>query len=694
MSFDQRDQHVEKQINISFSGQGTAVSRPSAQLPRDIGDFTGRKDELTEIEQLLGASGHGTALAISAVAGMGGVGKSALVIHAAHRLKEQFTGGQLYVDLQGIVQTLEPAQVLDRFLRALGVEGNKIPLELEARVGLYRSLLAQKQVLVVLDNARDKQQVELLLPGCANCGVLITSRQKLVSLAGAHFLDLLVMTAEDGLELLRKLVGKRVATELEAEREIVKLCGRLPLAIRIAGGTLSKRPQWSLQKFGGLLQDEYTRLEKLKLDDLDVRASFNLSYRELAESEKRLFRLLGSLVGVDFGLVVAQVVDQRELEEVEESLLMLQDAQLLEVSQGERYRFHDLVRFFAEEQLQKIEGKEEKARAQNTVMQLYLQVSQEFDHILKPSKRDEFIKELTKTILQKVKLTERNDLQIPDAEEILSFALGWFESEKDNIVANMIWALENEKWRQVYEFAWSTGYFFTIKSAWLDLESISNIAKQASLNSGDDVGYVMFSINVATAALEKGDLDRGISILEENANISETSTLGIIYNNLGEAYQRRGELDQSIIHFKKALMLKQELEDEIEEAQTRIGLANAYRMKSLLKEAISELAVAHEIASRNKDYFALGLVLLNIGAIHAEAGNTEIAEQALHESLIINKAIGNEENVGLNLMNLGLLQIEKGNSELANQLWQEALTKFHPDSPNYQEAQRLLRDVA
>jgi DNA-binding SARP family transcriptional activator len=248
-------------------------------LPPDIDDFTGREAAVTEVEGLLEAR-QGTAIVISAIAGKAGVGKTALAVHVAHRLRRRFADGQLYVNLRGAeAQALDPAEVLAGFLRALGVEGGAIAEGLEERVRQYRSGLADRQLLVVLDNAASEAQVRPLLPASRGCAALITSRAHLGGLEAAHLLTLEVLEAEQAVALLAKLAGpERVAAEPEAAQAIVQLCGRLPLAVRIAGARLAARPQWRLALLAERLADERRRLDELATGDLEVRASVALSY--------------------------------------------------------------------------------------------------------------------------------------------------------------------------------------------------------------------------------------------------------------------------------------------------------------------------------------------------------------------------------------------------------------------------------
>jgi transcriptional regulator with XRE-family HTH domain len=275
------------------------------QLPTDLADFTGRAEQVALVQEVLAdarPAGTPTAVVVSAVAGKAGVGKTALAVHVAHRLRPRFPDGQLYVDLRGAEpQPLDPAEVLSRFLRALGVDGAAIPADIEERTALYRARLADRRVLVVLDDAVDEAQVRRLLPGTAGCGVLATSRARLSSLEGARLVDLDVLTPGQAVELLGRIAGAaRVAAEPEAAAAIVGYCGRLPLAVRIAGAKLVGRPHWSLDRLAALLADERGRLDQLAAGDLEVRASVALSYQALTGEQQRTFRLLGLLEAPDF----------------------------------------------------------------------------------------------------------------------------------------------------------------------------------------------------------------------------------------------------------------------------------------------------------------------------------------------------------------------------------------------------------
>jgi DNA-binding SARP family transcriptional activator/tetratricopeptide (TPR) repeat protein len=317
---------------------------PVCQLPPDIADFTGREAELAELTAVLG-SAAGVPLAV--LTGEPGAGKSTLAVRAAHRLRARFPDGQLYVPLGRDV-----GEVLADLLRALGVPGPAVPDDVRARAAVFRGRLTDRRVLVVLDDAGDPEHVRALLPGTPGCAVLVTSRQRLSGLAGAHRLSLGPLSDAEATELLNRLAGARVARERAEAGRIVAACARLPLALRIAGSRLAIRPHLRLGELADRLEDEVRRLDELTVSDLAVRSSIALSHEGLRPPARRAFRLLGRCKLVDLpAWAVTTLIGEPDADEAVEELV---EASLLEAREpdatGEgRYRMHDLVRLYAAE---------------------------------------------------------------------------------------------------------------------------------------------------------------------------------------------------------------------------------------------------------------------------------------------------------------------------------------------------------
>ncbi|HEU4425509.1 MAG TPA: BTAD domain-containing putative transcriptional regulator [Pilimelia sp.] len=345
-----------------------------ALLPPDVPDFTGREAQANLIRGVLTGDPAGgappTALAVLAIAGMAGVGKTALAVHAAHRAAGSYPDGQLYVNLRGAeAKPLDPADVLARFLRALGVDSRAIPDDPAERAALYRSRLAGRRVLVVLDNAASEAQVRPLLPGAASCAVVVTSRTCMTGVEGVRLIELDVFSPGEGLRLLARVADhERVAAQRDDAVEIVRLCGFLPLAVRVAGARLAARPTWRLAHLAGLLSSERQRLDQLATGDLAVRASLALSYQGLDGRSRRLYRLLGLFDTPDFPCWLAAAVLESPVDQARTHLEALVDAQLLtiggtDVAGQHRYRFHDLVRLYAREQAEREDDPGSRAAA-------------------------------------------------------------------------------------------------------------------------------------------------------------------------------------------------------------------------------------------------------------------------------------------------------------------------------------------
>ncbi|MER7773182.1 CRISPR-associated helicase Cas3' [Kitasatospora sp. NPDC096140] len=349
----------------------SSALRPPAQLPADVADFTGNDVMVDDLgEALRGASG--LAVQVQVLCGIGGVGKTTLAVHVAHSVRSDFPDGQLYADLRGTgTNPADPAAVLGDFLYALGVQ--EAPDSLEQRAALFRSMLADRRMLVVLDNARDVKQVRPLIPGVSGSAVLVTSRSRLVGVAGASVWDVEEMTPRDALALFTTIVGEaRVTAEPEAAVEVVVACGFLPLAVRIAAARLASRPRWSVADLTRRLADQRRRLDELQFGGLAVGTTMGLGYDQLSSEEARAFRLLSLIDTPDLPLpAVAALlgVDEDRAEDLAESLV---EANMLEAHTPGRYRLHDLLRLYAQGENQRIGDAEQQKAAMHRLLDLLL----------------------------------------------------------------------------------------------------------------------------------------------------------------------------------------------------------------------------------------------------------------------------------------------------------------------------------
>src|SRR5947209_2565649 len=435
------------------------------QLPADIAHFTGREAEQAQIRALVAETGpRGGAVVISAIAGMAGVGKTAFAVHLAHELAPGFPDAQLFVNLHGYDagQRLGPGEALDGFLRALGVSNEGLPGPLDRKASLYRSLLAGRRALVVLDNASSEEQVRPLLPGSPTCLVLVTSRSSLLGLVaaeGARLVSLDVLGPAEARELLARVAGQdgqeRVGREPEAGTEVARLCGRLPLAVRIAAAELAARPHLSIAELARRLGDEQHRLGELATGDVEVRASFALSYQSLEPPAARMFRRLGLIVGPTFARGVAAALMDVTPGEAERLLETLVDAHLLEVSSvSGRYRFHDLLRLYARERADAEESDADREAALHRMLHWYLDTANAAERLLIPGRR---------------RLPyEPTGRWVEPAFATRGEALGWFEAERANLAA----ATQQAAGRGFHSIAWqlpdASWSFFYLRSYWPD----------------------------------------------------------------------------------------------------------------------------------------------------------------------------------------------------------------------------------
>lgn len=339
-------------------------TRPAGlcELPRLVDDFTGRAAELAWLRELAHAESAPGAGVVGLITGSGGMGKTTLAVLAAHALRPTFTGGVYFLDLHGMSPS--PATAADALwllLRALGVADERIPQDVAGRASVYRSLLRDRQALIVLDNAGSEEQVRPLLPGDGASRVLVTARRLLAGLEGVRRLGLEPLSPPDAVELLTGILGPYAAAgQGPALDQLAGLCEGMPLALRIVGNRLVSRPGWGAAELAARLVDEEHRLEQFKAGDLKVATAFQMSYEQLADSARRVFRRLAVVSGHDYHAALAAVVGEVPVEVAWDALDELVDLGLLLDGDAGRYRFHDLVRLFARTRLVEEESPAER----------------------------------------------------------------------------------------------------------------------------------------------------------------------------------------------------------------------------------------------------------------------------------------------------------------------------------------------
>jgi DNA-binding SARP family transcriptional activator/tetratricopeptide (TPR) repeat protein len=626
--------------------------RGPCQLPPDIDDFTGRQAAVAEVQQLLEEK-RTTAIVISAIAGKAGVGKTALAVHLAHRLRTRFADGQLYVNLRGAeAQALDPAEVLAGFLRALGVEGMMIADGLEERVRQYRSQLADRRVLVVLDNAAAEAQVRPLLPASPGCAVLVTNRVSLSGLEAAHPLTLDVLEAGQAVALLAKLAGPgRVAAEPEAAAAIVRLCGWLPLAVRIAGARLASRPQWRLALLAERLADERRRLDELKAGDLEVRASVALSYQGRGEQERRLFRLLGLLDAPSVPAWVAATLLEVELAEAERLMEGLVDAQLVEVAGQDqagqlRYRLHDLLRVYARERLQLEEPTAAQRASLEQLLQTYLALAEQADALLEPSGINHYGGD-----------PARGPRDHPAAAIVERDPLRWLEAEHASLVAAVDQGCDADIGEPTWRLATALVSFFGARAHWDNWQHTHTMALAAAgrMSDRDAQGRLLGSLAdlyTARSRFEEASscLQQSLVAFRETGNrLGELQSLSA----LGGIDRRQGRFGDAVARLEQSLSGFRELGRESGEAEVLFDLGEVHREQGRLDAAVVCLEQCLTVMRAVGDRLCEAPFLRSLGLIHSAQGRFGEAIACLEQSLALTRTSGDQPGEGRVLQSLG-----------------------------------------
>ncbi|MEO3807430.1 BTAD domain-containing putative transcriptional regulator [Sphaerisporangium sp. B11E5] len=463
--------------------------RPSL-LPAGIGDFTGREKLVEHLCAVMAKRTTGP-LPVTLITGQAGVGKTTLAVHVAHRMSEAFPDGQLYADLRATETCpADPGKVLTRFLRALGVHASAIPEDIDERVDLYRSQLAGRRILVVLDDAAGQAHVRRLLPGSPPCSVIVTSRYRLSGWPGARTVDLDVLEPVDAENMLAAIVGeKRWRAEPGAAAELVWLCGGLPLGIRAAGTRLTARPHWTIAHFSARFAAG--GLDELTLKDLDVRATLAVGYHRVGDAARRAFRLLGVLDLPSFSVCTAASTLETSPDLAEELIDALTDERLLEVAGTDatgrtRYRFHELVRLYARERA----AEEETGTSVRTV--------------------------ITRTLATLLALAQEADGRLPGAsytpirgraprwpppgpehEWLVADPVAWFESERAALVAAVRQAAATGQDELAWELAASLLNVAVLREYWNELEETHRVALVACRYAGNRLGEAVMMRGLA-----------------------------------------------------------------------------------------------------------------------------------------------------------------------------------------------------
>ncbi|HZM80394.1 MAG TPA: tetratricopeptide repeat protein [Candidatus Limnocylindrales bacterium] len=605
------------------------------QLPTAVRNFVGRAAELEALTGLADeASVPGSSAVIATIDGTAGVGKTALAVHWAHQVAKRFPDGQLYANLRGFDPAgtaMTPAEALRGFLDALGVPPQRIPVTVESQAALYRSRLADRRMLVVLDNACDAEQVRPLLPGTPGCLSIVTSRSQLTSLItneGAHPLTLSLLSKADARDLLGRRIGTgRVGAEPQAVDEIIEFSARLPLALSVVAARAASHPSFHLADLAAELRRARGGLAGFDSGDPDagVRAVFTWSYRRLSEPAARLFRLLGVHPGPDIGITSAASLAGVPVTEVRDWLSELSRAHLVEEHTPGRFRFHDLLRAYAAERARVLDSEPDRRAAVHRMIEHYLHSASTADGLFDTHRDDP------------VKLSPPIDgvtvADLSDGEE----ALVWFTVEHPVLLAVLDQAVAAGFDLHAWRLAWTLTQYLDRRGHWQDWADTHRIALEAARRQGDKPGQAY------------------------------------AYRIIARAYGRLGRLDEARENMRQALRLAGEMGDHKGEANAHEGLSWLCELGGDLRAALHHAEQALGLLRIAGERTLLARELNAVGWCHAQLGDHEQALEYCHEALEINQEFGDRAGAAETWDSLGFANRHLGRFEEANGCYQHAL---------------------
>src|SRR5215831_8132706 len=676
-----------------------AAPRPARvvprQLPSAVPHFAGRAAELEALSRLSDQVGARTrTLMIAAIGGTAGVGKTTLAVHWAHQAADRFPDGQLYLNLRGFDPSgspMTPAEGVRSFLDALQVPPDQVPAGLEAQGGLYRSMLAGRRMLIVLDNAADSAQVHPLLPGGGGCMVVVTSRRQLTALAaaaGAHPVGLEVFTDTEAHEFLAGRLGAgRLAAEPGAVDELALLCARLPLALGIAAARAAARPGFPLTALAAELGGVHGRLDALDGGEAgaDVRAVFSWSYQQLSPAAARMFRLLGLHPGPDITVPAAASLAGAPRDQAGRAIAELTGASLLTEHRPGRFASHDLLRAYAAEQVSAVDTEDDRQAAIRRLTDHYLHTARAADSRLHPLRTP---------------ITPPAPHPGTRPEELVTHAqaLAWFDAEHQVLLGVVNLAFSHGLDRCAWQLPWAMETFFYRRAHWRDWDATQGTGLIAAQRLGDPDGQAHAHRGIASACIELGRYDdahrhlaAALSLREQAGDIAGQAQ---IHLDIARAF--RGES-------RAALALEQ---DEIA-LRLYCATGNAVGEAVALNEAAWDLcgvgdyqralvcgerALRLHRAAGNRHFE--GATLDTLGRAHLHLGHHAEAAAFYRRAVDVTEELGHTYWKAIILTNAGDAFLRAGDVAAARDCWQRAVAAFdelrHPDAAL---VSAMLRDL-
>jgi DNA-binding SARP family transcriptional activator len=720
----QRILNEDPELTVEPPARTRAQSTPPNSLPRDNPGFTGRSAELNKLFGWIDSEPAQTTVTVVAISGMAGVGKSALAIHAAHLLSTRYPH-QLYLNLHThdpIEHPVDAATGLGILLRTLGVPPERIPATVEERSALWRTQLASRRALIVLDDASDPEQIRPLLPGAAGCVVLITCRRRMIELPGMFWLSLGALRPDEAISLFTRVVGTERASDEAAITQVVRLCSYLPLAIHLAGSKFRSHPAWSISDLAARLTRSQHRVGEMRVDEREVAASLDLSYRYLTRRQQRLLRQLALHPGAEFSAYLAAAASGDDsLVATEQALDALLDHHLLEEPEPGRYTFHDLIRGYAWRRAHLDDQESERQRTIHRILDYYLCLVGRAASIVYPFHRRLDVK-LTHVPTVLPPLSTRVDCR------------GWVEAEWTNIMSMVHYAARTNGWKQhIGLLPHMLAQFLDNWGFWSDAAVLHRLAARTWHETGDargearaltDLCIVLVRAGLYAEALgcaqnaldicrDQGDrageadaLDRMGLLLWQSSRFHEAlscheEALAIwksINDRHGEA-DALGHVGMSLTHISqykdalkcltRALSIYREIGDLRGEASSLNNIADAQQHLGFYEEALERyrraLAMSRDIGDRQGE----AILFNNIGNVYHGTGRHEESLDYYRKALSIYRDIGDSRCEADALNNIGAAFQGLGHYGEALIHHQKALVLANQLSEPYQQARSL-----
>jgi DNA-binding SARP family transcriptional activator/tetratricopeptide (TPR) repeat protein len=674
---------------VSTLSKRTSPTVPM-QLPATIGSFTGRTQELANLDRCVSASPRTStsdtapdtcparqgAVPIITICGSAGIGKTTLAAHWAHRVEHQFPDGQLYVNLRGFDpngQAVEPGAAIRGFLDAFGIPGDAIPPGLDAQIALFRGLLAGKRILVVLDNARDVEQVRPLLPVSPGCLAIVTSRNRLTPLVvteGAHPLTLDVLTADEARGLLIHRLGvKRIDAEPDAVDEIIARCAQLPLALAIVAARAATHPNFTLTAVAAELHEGAYGLDALDGGDAatDVRSVFSGSYQTLSAGAARMFRLLSLHPGPDIGASAAASLAGLPYSESRARLAELTRAHLVTEHAPGRYTFHDLLRGYAAEQSNRHDDPNTRRTAVQRVLDYYLHTASRAQLLISPH-------------WDSIDLAPTQPGAVPEMLNTKDAALDWFTAERQVLLAAVERAAETGFDTHAWQLPWLLSSFLFRQARWPELVAVQRTALRIARCVGNQAGQANALKDLGLAACRSGQLDDADTLLRQalrvHADLGHLTGQAHTHLCLSELASTQNCPADVLTHARKALDLFRAAGNTAGQAMARNGIGYGYALLSDQRQAIAQCTQALTLLQEIGEYQAAADTWDSLGYAYRGLAKYDQSADCYQHAINLYRELGAPYFEGGALVELGNTYEAAGRLHNARAAWQEALDIF------------------